>query len=42
MNLGQASPFRPRKLGAGKGRLTQVAWVWQGRKPKLLESCSPV
>ena len=25
INLGQASPSRPKKLGFGKGRLTQVA-----------------
>ena len=27
INLGQASPFRPKKLGAGNERLTQGAWV---------------
>jgi hypothetical protein len=29
INLGHASPSRPKKLGAGKGHLTQVAWIWQ-------------
>jgi hypothetical protein len=30
INLGLTSPSRPKKLGAGKGRRTQVAWVWHG------------
>ena len=42
VNLGQASPSRPKKLGAGKGHLTQVAWIWQRHRPKSLGSCTPV
>ena len=29
VNLDLTSPFRPKKLRAGKGYLTQAPWVWQ-------------
>jgi len=40
INLDQASPSRPKKLGFGKGHLTQRAWVWLECRPKYLWSCT--
>jgi len=40
INLGLASPSIPKKLEARKLYLTQVAWEWQERRPKILGSCS--
>jgi len=34
--LDLTSTSRPKKLGAGKGSQTQVAWEWQGGDPSLL------
>jgi len=41
INLGQASPSRPMNIEDGKGCLTQVAWVCQGRRQKSLWFYSP-
>ena len=41
INLGQTPPSKPKKIVIGNGQLTQVAWVCQERKPKLLGSYNP-
>jgi hypothetical protein len=41
INLDQTSPFKSKKIRARKGRLTQVAWVCQGRILKSLVFYSP-
>jgi hypothetical protein len=42
INLGLTSPSIPKKLRAGKMHLTQVAWEWQQRRPKILGSYSTI